>query len=91
MTKATLPHPGVPRGANPCHWLVRATALAFCCASLLGGCDRSCSRLADKLCEQASTSGDKNAEESCEAWKARSKRVSKETCQAALKHMELQR
>lgn len=57
----------------------------------LGGCDRSCSRLADKLCEQASMSGDKNAEENCESWKARTKRVSKESCQAALKHLELQR
>lgn len=66
-------------------------ALVLGGATMLGGCDRSCSRLADKLCEQASMSGDKNAEEHCESWKARTKRVSKESCQTALKHLELQR
>lgn len=66
-------------------------ALAVAGTALLSGCDRSCPRLADKLCEQASLSGDKNADEQCEAWKARTKRVSKESCQTALKHLELQR
>lgn len=57
----------------------------------LGGCDRSCSRLADRLCEQASLSGDKNAAEQCELWRARTKRVSKESCQAALRRLDQQR
>jgi hypothetical protein len=55
------------------------------------GCDRSCSRLAERLCEQASLSGDKNAAEHCEAWRSRAKRVSKESCQAALTRLDQQR
>ena len=71
-------------------WALRIAVVVLSLAAV-GGCDRSCSRLADKLCEQASTSGDKNAEEQCESWKARTRRVSKESCQVALKQLDLQR
>lgn len=76
--------------------LTRPTALAAKLLAVLAllassGCDRSCSRLADRLCEQASLSGDKNAAEHCEAWRARAKRVSRESCQAALRRLDQQK
>lgn len=89
MTMATLLHAPIPYHSRALRSLTLVAALALGSLTLLGGCDRSCARLADKLCEQASLAGDKTADEQCESWKARTKRVSKESCQAALKHLEL--
>jgi len=66
---------------------VRAAAAVLVVAAL-GGCDRSCAKLADRLCERASLSGDKNAAEQCDKWRDRARRVSKETCQAGLRALE---
>ncbi len=55
------------------------------------GCDRSCGKLADKLCERVSMSNDKNPAEQCEKWRDRTKRVSPQTCQAALRTLEQDR
>jgi hypothetical protein len=55
------------------------------------GCDRSCARLAEQLCEQASMSNAKNADEICETWRTRVSRVSPTTCQGALRRLGQQR
>lgn len=55
------------------------------------GCDRSCSKLADQLCERAELYKEKNADELCERWRERTKRVGSETCQAALRALDRDR
>lgn len=61
--------------------------VAVAVAPLLG-CDRSCAKLADRLCEQVSLSNAKNADEQCEAWRARTRRVSPSTCQSTLRLLQ---
>lgn len=59
-------------------------ALMFLAAAL-GGCDRPCKTLADRLCEQAQD------EAACDRWRDRVQRVSKETCTAGLKALDRER
>lgn len=60
-------------------------------AALGAGCDRSCSKLADQLCERAEQNNEKNADELCERWRERTRRVGAETCQAALRTLDRDR
>ena len=69
-------------------WLLMTIAALAVTAT---GCDRSCSKLADKLCERASLSNDKNPAELCDTWRDRTKRVSVETCQNGLRLLERDR
>lgn len=69
-------------------------ALVVLCGAVLAlgtGCDRSCSKLADKLCERVSLSNDKNPAEQCDKWRERTKRVAPQTCQAALRTLQQDR
>ncbi len=71
-------------------WLLLVAGL--CATVTVGpGCDRSCSKLADQLCERAELYNEKNADELCERWRERTKRVGGETCQAALRTLDRDR
>jgi hypothetical protein len=69
-------------------WLLTVGAWAVVVA--LSGCDRTCEKLADRLCEQASLANDKNAASQCEAWRERTSRVPSAACAGALQRLDLQ-
>ncbi|MBM4344307.1 MAG: hypothetical protein FJ100_13135 [Deltaproteobacteria bacterium] len=72
-----------------CRNCLCAVLLAFAVCG--AACDRSCSKLADQLCERAELYREKNADELCERWRERTRRVGSETCQAALRTLERDR
>jgi hypothetical protein len=68
-------------GSCSAQWPALAAGSLLLLAGLLTGCDRPCHDLAEQLC------ADSRSDVACDAWRARTARVTDATCAAALQRL----